>query len=280
VCERNEKKAEDYSPGSNKEVYWVCKKNPCGCHRWKSTIATRTGSRKIGCPYCANQKLCPHNNLAYVYPKLLEEWDYEKNEKDPENYFPGTSEKVHWVCKKGHRWKTSVAKRTCKNGRGCPICNQSKGEKAIINFFKKHNIFCIRERKYSKCIHKSNLRYDFFLPDFNLLVEYDGRQHFSIIEHFGGKEEFKNRKKRDEIKTIFASIQKIQFLRISYLEFNHIDIILSKLLFEILSEIKIAQFHYNVMKLLTVGKSEKIDKVLNIYCSHEQLYNSNSKQTE
>jgi hypothetical protein len=35
------------------------------------------------------------------------------------------------------------------------------------------------------------LSYDFFLPDFNLLIEYQGRQHFIPVERFGGEETFK-----------------------------------------------------------------------------------------
>jgi hypothetical protein len=69
--------------GSNKLIWWICKNNVCGCHLWKATISDRTRGR--GCPYCSKRKLCPHNNLAYLYIELCKEWDYERNTNKPED---------------------------------------------------------------------------------------------------------------------------------------------------------------------------------------------------
>jgi hypothetical protein len=68
-----------YSYGSTKKVWWKCSKNPCGCHEWKASIKHRTrSSNPTGCPNCASKKICSHNNLLVLYPKICEEWDYEK----------------------------------------------------------------------------------------------------------------------------------------------------------------------------------------------------------
>ena len=66
----------------------------------------------------------------------------------------------------------------------------------------------------------------FYLPDYNLLIEYDGRQHFEISEYFGGYEGFINTKIRDTIKNIYCRNNNIDLLRIPYWEFDNIENIL------------------------------------------------------
>lgn len=114
--------------GSDKKVFWVCEseKNWCGCHKWEATIDKRAGKFKRGCPYCCNHKLCPHNNLLALYPKLCEEWDYEKNVLGPENFAPFSDKKVFWICSLNpcgcHKWDTSINQRTSTKETNCPYC--------------------------------------------------------------------------------------------------------------------------------------------------------------
>jgi len=64
----------------------------------------------------------PEKSLSVLHPGVSKEWHHEKNGSlTPELFTPGTHEKVWWVCKKGHSYKASIAKRTIE-GTGCPIC--------------------------------------------------------------------------------------------------------------------------------------------------------------
>ena len=66
------------------------------------------------------------NSLAARYPKIAEEWDSVLNGDLTPEYVPcGSNLKVNWICKKGHRFKMVVAKRTSR-GTGCPICRKEK----------------------------------------------------------------------------------------------------------------------------------------------------------
>jgi len=61
------------------------------------------------------------------FPKLIEQWDYEKNsEFDINKLRAGSGKKVNWKCSKGsdHKWKAVVYSRT--GGRGCPYCSGNK----------------------------------------------------------------------------------------------------------------------------------------------------------
>ncbi len=128
--EKNEGITPDvFSARNNKKVWWKCENG----HSWKASINTR-GERKMGCPYCAGQKIligkndfetwCRDNN-----PTLLNEWDYAKNIIKPYEIPRTYKEKVFWKCSKGHEWKATVYNRV--NGTGCPICNT--GNKSTRN---------------------------------------------------------------------------------------------------------------------------------------------------
>lgn len=103
-------------------------------------------------------------------------------------------------------------------GVGCSHCCESKGEKQIVSWLKKNKINFQRQKTFNNCKYKRQLYFDFFLPDYNLCIEYDGMQHFQSIKHFGGDEAFKDSQKRDEFKNRFCKKHNIKLLRISYNE--------------------------------------------------------------
>lgn len=64
---------EDVSPGSHKDVWWLCTESSCGCDRvWKVSPNDRTAKGITGCPFCIGQKRCDHESLASKYPELFE----------------------------------------------------------------------------------------------------------------------------------------------------------------------------------------------------------------
>lgn len=113
--EKNEKAPENYLPASNKKVWWKCKNG----HGWNAAIANRAKGTK--CPYCTNRMLMRgFNDLAAVNQVLASEWNWEKNERGPEDYVSGAAKKVWWKCGEGHEWATSIVARS--RGAGCPYC--------------------------------------------------------------------------------------------------------------------------------------------------------------
>jgi len=109
-------------------------------------------------------------------------------------------------------------------GNGCSQCSISKGEEKILKYLKKHNISHIREYK----IPGYNYRYDFYLPELNILIEYDGIQHFKPRSFFGGKDEFKKTRKRDKEKNTLATFNNIHLIRIPYIKYNILEEYLEK----------------------------------------------------
>lgn len=103
---------------SNKDVWWKCSNG----HEWCARIGSRSAGN--GCPYCSNNKvLAGFNDLATTMPKLIEEWDFEKNQEiTPDSVTKASNKTVWWKCSKGHEWKAVISSRSA--GHGCPVCSR------------------------------------------------------------------------------------------------------------------------------------------------------------
>ena len=80
--------------------------------------------------------------------------------------------------------------------------------------------------KFDDCKFKYVLPFDFYLPQYNCCIEFDGEQHYKIIKHFGGFDKFVDTKIRDTIKNEYCKNNDIKLIRISYWNFNNIEKIL------------------------------------------------------
>lgn len=107
-------------------------------------------------------------------------------------------------------------------GQGCPRCKNSYGENYIENFLNSENINFISQKKFEGCINfksKRKLPFDFYLPDYNICIEFQGEQHYKPVDRFGGVKEFFNIKERDKIKKDYCIRNSI-----SYIELNKYNI--------------------------------------------------------
>lgn len=100
------------------------------------------------------------------------------------------------------------------NGRACPVCKSSRGEKFLLKIFQKHNINFVKEYKIPGTNYL--FRYDFYLPDHNLLIEFHGIQHFKAREFFGGEEALKDTQRRDIFKKELAKLARINIIYFTY----------------------------------------------------------------
>lgn len=107
-----------------------------------------------------------------------------------------------------------------KGGHGCPYCITSKGEKIVQRYLKQNNINFISQYKFNDLYGVGGrlLSYDFYLPEHNLLIEYQGKQHKQPIEYFGGQDTFKRQKEHDKRKREYAFQHNIELLEIWYYE--------------------------------------------------------------
>lgn len=98
------------------------------------------------------------------------------------------------------------------DGCGCPYCKTSKGEKIIRNFLIQNNMKFEPQKRFDGCKNKFKLPFDFYLPELNLCIEYDGIQHFRKVHNWDHEKTLIN----DIIKTNFCKENKIRLMRIKY----------------------------------------------------------------
>ena len=130
------------------------------------------------------------------------------------------------IC--GWEWYSSPD-NLINNHRGCPNCKKSFGELAIKDYLDKNRIDYIPQKKFDKLlgIYGRNLSYDYYLPQYNMLIEFQGKQHEKPIEYFGGEETFKNQQEHDRRKKNYAQKHNINLLEIWYWDFKNIETILN-----------------------------------------------------
>lgn len=173
-----------------------------------------------GCQKCACK------NLPQNQPFPPEEFEKLANDTHQYRYeyygdYKGHRRKVKILCKIHQEFFYQEAGAHLK-GQGCPICRLSRGEIQIHNFLKKRNIEYEYEKKFMGCEDKLQLTFDFYIPNLNCCIEYDGEQHFNPVSYFGGQERFKDIQRKDEIKNIFCKKSNIKLIRIPYFNFSKI----------------------------------------------------------
>jgi very-short-patch-repair endonuclease len=211
-----------------------CKCRNCG-DRWYHPLSQKLS--QIGCFKCANASR-RKTNESYVQ---------DLSEKNPKikmitEYSDGiTPIKVKCLedgC--GCEWDvmpSSLIYKDEKRRTGCPSCNQSKGEKKIEEFMKEEKVNYSPQHTFEHCRNAVPLRFDFYIEEMNLCIEYDGEHHFRPVYYSKYKtntavEQFEYRQNNDRIKNEYCGQEKILLLRIPYWEFKNIEEILKRVLRE------------------------------------------------
>lgn len=183
---------------------------------------------KIGCPTCFRKSQFKTNEQFLddaIKVHGLGRYDYSGS------IYKDSFTKILIKCNKcnKHFYQKPYIHTSCKCG--CTYCKQSKGEIFISDLLTKLNIEFEVQFIYYNCRHINPLKFDFYLPKYNLIIEYDGSQHFEIYEFFGGKDAFEQTQLRDKIKNEYCLKNKINLLRIPYtFSFDRIQLLIEKVL--------------------------------------------------
>lgn len=102
----------------------------------------------------------------------------------------------------------------------------SNGERKIKTILDANNVFYLTEYSFKDCVNPKTgkrLRFDFYLPNSNMLIEFDGEQHYKSTGGWNNKKAFKERVIRDSIKDLYANEHHIKLLRIPYWDLNKLS---------------------------------------------------------
>lgn len=171
--------------------------------------------RVIKCPHCYElNKINIAKNRAF-------ELGYEITI----DRYNNKHDKLDIICDNGHVWNPTYDSFINAESK-CLFCQYSKGEDMIETFLLNHDILYEKQKQFDDCVYKRKLKFDFYLPLFNICIEFDGIQHFEPQDFFGGEESYNDLHLKDIIKDDYCNINNIDLLRISYLDYNDIESIL------------------------------------------------------
>ena len=175
------------------------------------------------CPYCAGQAKLTIEQVRQAF----KEEGYELLEEEYHNAYT----KMKYRCCNNHINETTW--RNFQQGLRCPNCNKYKGENKVEDFLQSYNIEYEIQKTFKDCKDRSLLRFDFYLTNYNMCVEYDGIGHFEPINFNGiddkrANEGFKKQKLHDQIKDKYCLDNNIKLIRIPYWEFDNIENILKQ----------------------------------------------------
>jgi len=179
--------------------------NHCNVRKLKTT--------KDGCPECGNIK--KGKSQTFSQEEVIksfrivhgDRFDYSKV------HYVKNTKKVTIVCPIHGEFR-----QTPKDHKkhGCSKCaleqHDSKGVLEVIKYLDENGILYIREKKFKECRYKLPLRFDFYLYEYDCLIEYDGKQHF--VGWYGKIPS--EQRKRDEIKNKFTKENDKLLIRIRY----------------------------------------------------------------
>lgn len=218
-CNRNGEPCEY----DNYTTHLRLKCNVCG-HEWTSTNYDNFLHKDTKCVRCQANKRNDFN--AHSAEDAIKSINRRLNKDVSFLYFCDTDGKsIEYVRGKNIRIKLKCNK--CQQewittfftpNQSCPLCYGFKLEHQIMSF--------LEENKIHYNLHKhfpwlSKLSVDFFLPQYNTAIECQGKQHFSVVEWFGGEKEFKKIIERDERKRKLCEENGIKLLYYSNLGIDY-----------------------------------------------------------
>lgn len=195
----------------------------CG-HKWSPVASSLIAG--YGCPKCQR------THLSEIFRKPREQFVAEAKLANPGidiiGEYKNGKDRILVECVLCHyQWKV-IAQNILMQPEGCPCCSGSTGERAITAFLKAHDIAFIPQKTFAGLVgvRGSLLSYDFYLPNDNMLVEYQGQFHDGTAS-YQTEEEFERQKEHDRRKREYAIQHGYKFLEIWYQDFNNISSILT-----------------------------------------------------
>ena len=188
---------------------------------WESTPTSLLSSVEIGCPTCLakiTRERCVKGNKQF-----LQELSKVNPDIIPLEEYKGDHVKIKCKCKiHDYIWNASPNKILHRR-TGCPKCSSYHNENVLDSILDKWGFKYTAQKRFSDCCDKYPLPFDRYLDDFNVLIEYDGEQHFKQIPFNGLSNQkavqcFEKTQLHDKIKNEYCKNNNIPLIRIPYWE--------------------------------------------------------------
>ena len=171
---------------ANKKYWFDC---ICG-HTFDCSLGNIT-SNGNWCCYCANKALCDNIDCNKCFEKSFASSDKakywsNKNKLNPRQIFKNSHIKYIFICDENHIFNMNTANIT--NGCWCPYCVNKTEQKLHEQLIKLYPTLQ-QQYKVEWCKKKTYLPFDFVIPEYNIIIELDGPQHFIQISNWSSPKE-------------------------------------------------------------------------------------------
>ena len=209
-------------------TYWLCK---CDCGN-EELASVRVGSLQSGATTSCGCE--SYKNITKIKDLTGQKFGHLTvaeidNDRMVNEVKEGRRKKIYWLCECDcgnpnlqSVWSSHLKRKEVVSC-GCEI---SKGEKIINEYLSKNKTYFVTQKEFGGLIglNGGNLSYDFYLPKYNLLIEYQGQQHEKYIKGFHKtKKDFEKQQEHDKRKKEYAKSHNIELLEIWYWDFDNIE---------------------------------------------------------
>lgn len=210
-------KLDEEKTKQQKRGFWICSCNICNNNH---SIRTDTLKTIKYCPNnCHKGKIKDETGNRYGKLTVLKQDENRQNK----------NQNIFWICQCDCGTILSVNGIDLRRNHTISCgCVHSKGEDKIISFLNKNNILYEKEKTFSNCIFPETngiLRFDFYLPDYDILIEYNGEQHYHTNNSGWNTETaLKETQKRDNYKKQWCKDNNKTLIVIPFTDFEKINI--------------------------------------------------------
>lgn len=166
--------------------------------------------RGYGCQLCGGSlRLTNEEFIEKARAVHEDKYDYSKVQ------YINTSTKVCIICPEhGEFWQTP---NNHLFGAGCPACPQSTLEEEVRELLTAQDIFFEAEKTFDWLRFRKKMFLDFFIPEYGIAVECQGRQHFGPSNYYGGEESYEEVILRDAEKKRLCEAHGIKMVYYAHL---------------------------------------------------------------
>lgn len=201
------------------KTQWSCKCD-CGGYTIVDGNSLRSGKTK-SCGCLQREKIASLNRIDITGQKfgkltVLYQTEERRNE----------STVWHCQCECGNYRDVILTNLTHGLTQSCG-CIKSRGEQKVASILTENNINFVREKRFDNVVAQTGkrLRYDFYLVDYNCVIEYDGLQHYKYSNlGWNTKENLIKTQERDKLKNQYCADNDILLIRIPYTHYDDICI--------------------------------------------------------
>lgn len=197
-------------------TYWIYK---CICGKEISLLKDNVKRGKVKSCGCKSVELTRTSTMQHLEGKKFGDLTVIEE-------CGSSSQGILWRCLCSCGKERIVATRYLNSGQtthcGCKRII-SRGEEKIKEILIRNNIEFEQQKTFSDLINKGHLFFDFYLPENNIVIEYQGEQHYESQPFFGGIEYLHTLQENDQFKRDYCKSHQLVLIEICYKDFNKLN---------------------------------------------------------